>query len=339
MRRAIPERIRITKLGFWYVLATLLLGLTATNTGNNSLYLVFSAMLSILVLSGILSRLNLKRIDVTVQPVGEIFAGEAATLKLEIRNRGRFFGRWLFEVSLDDGEAATWIGYLGRRQTTYSSVEVVYARRGLRQIRAIHLASVFPLGLFRKGLRLRPEVEVLVYPRLLEGAASLPPAGARSGERAVRRVGFGYDLHALRAFAPGDDPRSIHWKQSARTGRLVFIERRAEENPRLAIVVDNAVGEPPKGTVDEAFEHAVSAAASTAIEGFRSECEVELVTRTTRVPAGRGPRQRRLILEALALLEPVARTDQPMSLPGTSTSEPQARTAVRRVSDRLVVAG
>jgi hypothetical protein len=44
--RPTPEGIRITKVGLWFVLFTVIVGVAATNTGNNALYLVLSTMLA-----------------------------------------------------------------------------------------------------------------------------------------------------------------------------------------------------------------------------------------------------------------------------------------------------
>jgi hypothetical protein len=55
-RRPVPEGIRITTVGLWFVLLTFLVAIAATNTGNNSLYTVLALMFAVLILSGILSR-------------------------------------------------------------------------------------------------------------------------------------------------------------------------------------------------------------------------------------------------------------------------------------------
>ena len=45
--RAVPEEIRITRIGLVYVLFTLVVGIAATNTGNNALYLALAVMLGL----------------------------------------------------------------------------------------------------------------------------------------------------------------------------------------------------------------------------------------------------------------------------------------------------
>ena len=53
--RPVPEGIRITKVGLWYVLFTVIVGVAATNTGNNALYLVLAVMLALLVVCAALA--------------------------------------------------------------------------------------------------------------------------------------------------------------------------------------------------------------------------------------------------------------------------------------------
>ena len=43
-RRTVPEGIRITRVGVWYIVLTLLVAVPAANTGNNALYLVEAAL-------------------------------------------------------------------------------------------------------------------------------------------------------------------------------------------------------------------------------------------------------------------------------------------------------
>ena len=76
--------------------------------------------------------------------------------------------------------------------------------------------------------------------------------------------GEGSDFHQLREFTSGMDPRSIDWKRSARSRRLVAKEMRAERNHHVILALDNGylmrqeIGSLPK------IDHAVNAALATA---------------------------------------------------------------------------
>ncbi len=305
-RRTVPEGIRITRVGVWYIVLTLLVAVPAANTGNNALYLVEAALLAVLVVSGFLSRGNLRGLEVAFDPPGELYVGEPATLAFRLQTRGRWVGRRLLEASGPAGSGAALVAYLRPRKEHRLTVDLEPERRGRLPVDYLHLASLYPLGLFRKGLRYRVAGELLVFPTILP-AAELRLAGAAAGdEQRVRKVGRGHELFSLRRFRPGDDPRGIHWKQSARTGSLVYLEREAEEGKRLTVVLDNGVAPLGGAAAERRFEELVSRAASAAHHHLAQGWEVELLLREGGVGFGRGRSHRLRILEALALVEPVA---------------------------------
>lgn len=313
-RRTVPEGIRITRVGVWYVVLTLLVAVPAANTGNNALYLVEAALLAVLVVSGFLSRANLRRLEVTFEPPGELYVGETATLAFRLRTRGRWLGRRLLEARGPAGSSSALVPYLPPRRERRLTVDLRPERRGRLPVPYLHLASIYPLGLFRKGLRYRVEGELLVFPAILP-AGELRLAGVAAGdERRVRRIGRGHELFSLRSFRPGDDPRGIHWKRSARTGSLVYLEREAEEGRRLTVVLDNGVAPLAGAAAERRFEALVSRAASAAHHHLERGWEVELRLRGGGVGFGRGRSHRLRILEALALVEPVA-AGEPLPLP------------------------
>jgi len=316
-RRGIPEAIRITRVGLWFVLFTVIVGVAATNTGNNALYLVLSAMLSLLVVTGLVSRWNLRRLDIRLGPPPELFARRPTRLEVSIRHRGRILPRWLLQVGVSVQGPWQVIPYLEPGEEAHGFVETLFPKRGLHRIAHAHVASLFPLGFFRKGMRYRLDAEVLVYPQLFPASEVEIVASGLSGDRSSSRPGWGHELHALRAFRPGDDPRGIHWKKSAQTRRLVYQEREAEETLRLSVLLDNGFGGELDGELEESFERLVSEAATAAWDHLDRGYEVELVTRDRRVPFGRGLRHRHELLTALALLRSSARRGAPLQ-PGDS---------------------
>jgi uncharacterized protein (DUF58 family) len=310
-RRVVPEGIRITKVGLWYVLLTVVVAVAATNTGNNTLYMVLALMLGALVVSGVTSRHNVRGLEASVEPPGEVFAHRPFRVRFEIANRGRWVPRWLLLLSLERHGRPHLVPYLPRRGASRGELELLAPRRGRLHFPAVHLSSLFPFGFFRKGARHRADLEVLVFPELFDAAVRRTVEAGEQGEGRPRRAAWGHDLHSLRAFRQGDDPRGIHWKQTARTGDLIYMERQAEAGRRLSILFDNGVG-----TLDEAvakrFESLVSEAATAAVDHLSRGFEVELVTRGEVLPFAAGPRQRLAVLERLALIEPAPASAQPL---------------------------
>ncbi len=321
----VPERIRPTRVGIGYIVGCVLVGVAATNTGNNALYIVLAVMLGVLVVSGLSSRLNLRGLSVELEPPAEVFANRPFHLRLLVRHGGRLLPRWLLVFTLGEPGQPLLVPYLPRRGTSRGYLELLVRRRGRHRFGWVHVGSIFPLGFFHKGLRYPADAEVLVYPELFAAGSVAPERASTRGEGFAQRVGWGHDLHSLRAFRSGDDPRRIHWKQTARTGAMVFTEREAEEGRRLSIVFDNAVGTlGPEAA--ERFERLVSEAATAAVDYLGRGFEVELVTREDRLPFASGPIQRRAVLEALALVEP--RPFEAEVLRPSSPDAPQLRLAM-----------
>ena len=313
LRKSVPEGIRITKVGLWFIILTVLVAVPAANTGNNALYLVEATMLSLLVISGVISRQNLRRLEIDFDPPFEVYAREPFNVGFELRNRGRLWPRWLLLLKGTEQTKSVLVPFLPRRSAHEGSLELTATRRGVLRLEHAHLASIFPLGLFRKGMRYRVDLELLVYPEIRSSIEFRQKGLGGVGEEPARRIGVGPELHSLRAFRLGDDRRGIHWKRTASTGALVFMEREAETGERLSIVLDNGVGELDSDSREEAFEQLVSEAATAAHYYLERDYEVELVTRNEVVGFGRGRGHRRKILEALALLPAVERYPYPLS--------------------------
>jgi uncharacterized protein (DUF58 family) len=311
-RRAVPEGIRITTVGLWYVLFTVLVAIAATNTGNNALYMVLALMFSVLILSGITSRENVRGLEAKLDSPGEVFANRPFSVGFTLKSRAIVFPRWFLLFSLSRPGPPLLIPYLPRQGKSVGQLEMMVGSRGFHRFPYVHVSSLFPFGFFRKGVRYRVAFEVLVFPELFPAGGSRLEESERMGDEASRRSGWGHDLYALRAFRRGDDPRGIHWKQTARTGELVFTERTAERSRRLSILFDNAVGELKDPAAANRFERLVSEAATIAVDHLARGYEIELVTRDGALGFASGPRQRLAVLEALALVQARPRDAEPL---------------------------
>lgn len=100
-------------------------------------------------------------------------------------------------------------------------------RRGVVTLRRIRVTSTFPFGVTKKSVLFEMPLEVEVYPARREVLRSPRPAGvglrvAASSTRVSRQ---GEEFFALREYVPGDSPRSVAWKPSAKRGVLVVKEQ------------------------------------------------------------------------------------------------------------------
>lgn len=95
-RRVAVERLResfdydVTRAGIVYVLVTLVIGIAALNTGNNLLYIVVAAMLAAILVSGWVSALVLRYLELDVRLPEHVFAGRPVMGRIVLTNPRRF---------------------------------------------------------------------------------------------------------------------------------------------------------------------------------------------------------------------------------------------------------
>jgi uncharacterized protein (DUF58 family) len=79
----------VTRAGIIYVIGTLLIGIAALNTGNNLLYIVVAAMLAAILVSGIVSALVLRDLQLDVRLPEHVFAGRPVLGRILLLNPRR----------------------------------------------------------------------------------------------------------------------------------------------------------------------------------------------------------------------------------------------------------
>jgi len=103
-RRVALERLRqtfhyeVTKAGVIYVLVTLVIGIAALNTGNNLLYIVVAAMLAAILVSGLVSALVLRGLELEVRLPEHMFAGRPVLGRVVLRNPRRMLPSFSIRV-------------------------------------------------------------------------------------------------------------------------------------------------------------------------------------------------------------------------------------------------
>lgn len=151
------------------------------------------------------------------------------------------------------------------------------ARRGVFSSGDVVLVSAAPFGLVRSRKRVTVDSSIVVVPRWVElrSFPLLEPASFPSEHLHERaRTGAGEEFLGVREYRPGDPRRHIHWRTTARVGRLVVREFEEEAMSRVAIVIAGEdSGDPPAS----AFELLVSAAASIANYSIMTGHRVELL--------------------------------------------------------------
>ena len=159
---------------------------------------------------------------------------------------------------------------------TSTGYQLMASGRGIVRLGPLVVENRDPLGMARARTTLLDLDEVFVAPRsyLLD----MPQLGqGLLGAHLLamaRRLGPG-DFHGLREYVDGDEPRSIHWKASARSEQLLVKEHTTEGLRRCTVVLDTEAA-----TYQDAdgFERAVTAAASLVHSADRAGLSTRFVT-------------------------------------------------------------
>src|SRR5205823_10992472 len=108
--------------------------------------------------------------------------------------------------------------------------------------------------------RLDPGAARLVCPRLVDLAVLFSEAGRlrHGGRKLLLRRPTGYDLHSVREHAEGESLRAVHWRSTARRGRLMVKELEDAPRDEIAVLLDAD----ERAAVGETFDVAVRAAGS-----------------------------------------------------------------------------
>jgi uncharacterized protein (DUF58 family) len=310
MKRILPRRFPPTREGWWFLLLTLVVGAAAVNAGVNLLFLVFGMMIFLILASGVLSELCLRGLEVTRRPPGSIHAGSPYLMGIAVRNQKHRLPTFSLEVEdlVAEKPVDRRCYYLklpaGRVQET--AYRNTLGRRGYHQLTGFRLSTRFPFGLIRKSRDVDAPMRLLVYPALVAVPDQLIPGQrAEEGRRQMKSPSRRGDFYGLREFRAGDDPRDIHWRASARRGRLFLRESEDESSRTLTIVLEDADGaDTTDAGAPAAFEAAVSLAASLAVQLLRRGYHVGLSAGGVHLPPAGGPGAAGHMLETLALVQP-----------------------------------
>ncbi len=320
-----PRRLRFTREGQVVVAIALGVGFAAINTGHNLLYFGWGLVLSAIVTSGVLSEATIWSLRARPRRPDELRARSLSPLPLLVENPRKHLPALGVELDLslrctsdatDDVAtreaaapsvvAAPYLLRLGPGQDETLLVPWVPARRGRYVLEEARARTTYPFGFFEKSrrLRFREPLDVVVYPARVELGPLARTLLSRFGEVPSGRKGLGDEYFSLRPFVSGDDPRSVAWRRSARTGRLVVKETEAHGAREVVLELmfpEVSISAGPR----ESAEDALAALGSLAEDLLAAGAAVGVRTAGVSVPPGTGPRQRAAVLLALAGVRPL----------------------------------
>jgi uncharacterized protein (DUF58 family) len=262
-------RLRLTNDGLAWLGAAAVLGAVGWFKSLNPILLLAYAMAALLVVNGVLARLQARRVRVlppTPLPPGH--AGEEVWAAVRVRNESARPATAVWVAGgpvrvglverLDPGGEAE----LGGRRAFY--------RRGRHRLPPPTVGSDYPFGFVRYDRPSGDPAEVVVLPAVGE----IDPEGLRrwavhgaGGDERTRRVvrratADQAEVRGVRPYRPGDSLRWVHWRSSARRRGLMVREYDAAPTPELVLAVEPWLPAKPAPADRDRLEAALSLAAT-----------------------------------------------------------------------------
>lgn len=237
----------------------------AVQTQSVWMQLVGSALVGLLGISWLSVMRRRGGVTVTMKAPTEVIVGIAFDIQLTLHNASRQSTaplRIRYQLAANPpliAPAVVYVDPILPGDTTVASVSRVPLRRGSVGATRIAVDTIGSFGFFTstrlvdgvRGLWAAPAAAPAIdFPRLLS------TAGDGSGP-----MGPGLDVRGVREWRPGDAVRHVHWRSTARTGRIAVLEYGEPTVDKIAVFVAGTVSEPR-------FEAALATAAATTWQAF-----------------------------------------------------------------------
>jgi uncharacterized protein (DUF58 family) len=301
MRRKNRVRFTVHRSGKIYIFIAIVLGILALNGGNNFHYLAAASVLGYMAASGEAGKINIKGAGVSLSFPDEIYAGTPFFVTVEVKNTKRFSSISLLDVTVLGASALFPLIPPGGKRT--AMLELCLPRRGVNEIEEIKISSVYPFCLFTCNLSVPYTARLTVFPKPVVAGERVRLASIMSEDELTQETAYrparqellsDSDMIGVRPYAEGDSMRQIHWKSSARTGKL---KSRLYDSPAGGKIIDL------DRLAEGGMERGLSYASGEIMESIRRGDAIGLLSRGKLLAVSDARPDKLSMLTALALHE------------------------------------
>ena len=226
-------------------------------TGNSWFLLLSAAAVGAFALV-VASREEITGLTIQAWSDPRVAVGQQLTYTLRISNGGARTSTPVSMLMHNDGlaDVTAYIGPLRPGECVNFVAPCLALQRGVRRHIRIELFSSASLGLIRAHLNRvwTYQPDHFIHPALLEVDRPRPTTGRSADSGTAASRGTGTEIYGAREWQRGDDHRHVHWRSTARHGRLVVLERGETRAPAVRLLLVGPSSE-------DGFEAALSTAA------------------------------------------------------------------------------
>jgi uncharacterized protein (DUF58 family) len=171
-------------------------------------------------ISGVFGKSNLSKISFTVDIPQEIYAGTSVPLKITLTNNRKFLPAFLIRLTTDAFEV--FFPFTNVRSALSLYTDISFETRGHHTIDNIRINSVFPFNFFTRFKDIHHAYHCIVFPVLkaCDLSSLYEQEKKRRGEKISDKLGYESEIVSIREYVRGDPLKYIHWKATAKTGKL-----------------------------------------------------------------------------------------------------------------------
>ncbi len=294
----------LTRLGAWLLCGNVTLVALGLLRGDVWLYLVALLAVSAVTVSWLIVP-RLPHIESGLQLATTEVVGQPTPARLVLRAGVVPVPRHHLTLHVD-GDAVpveAVVAALAPGQVRAVPVVLRPAVRGRHDGRTTVAWTSAPFGLVRRTHIDRHALLRTVAAGIHDGRVGPAASSADGGGTSIRVGRSGPDVHALRAWAPGDGT-AVHWRATARRGAPVVVDRESPERLSLVVVIGPAGGSAGADRTDAT----IALAAGVALRAAREGADVRLVTAAG--AESLGAEEARELLSWTAAAQPVAATPE-----------------------------
>jgi uncharacterized protein (DUF58 family) len=215
-----------------------------------------------------------QRVEAGEQSVGRVAATNVGTRRvLPVR----------LEAPVAKGIARFDVPSLAAGDTWDEIFVIPTERRGIVPVGPVSSMRGDPLGLARRALAWADPIDLYVHPKTVRLAGLTAGwirdlEGHTTNDLSPSDVAF----HTLREYVPGDDRRHVHWRTSARQGRLMVRQFVDTRRTHLGLILSTATTDYAD---EDEFELAVSIVASLGVGALVDDQMVSCTTGSRAMPS------------------------------------------------------
>ena len=122
--------------------------------------------------------------------------------------------------------------------------EVTPTNRGEYEFGLVNVFAATNIQLVQRRFRLGKEMEVPVYPSVIQmkqyEMKAFNRISSKEGIRKIRRIGHSYEFDQIKNYVRGDDYRSVNWKATGRMSKLMVNQYDDERSQQVYCLIDKS---------------------------------------------------------------------------------------------------